>query len=109
MSLEMLRIACRMASEQARVRMGLRFLEVLPREAKLAHHSMQGADLEILRSPVWDSGALVRCWIVPFPVRPSTPTWEFLTAQTPQFPGNLTVDHGTATAYSNWIASASGD
>jgi plasmid stabilization system protein ParE len=61
------------------------------------------------RSPVWDSRALVRCRVVPLPVRPSTSTWEFLASQAPQFPGHLTVDHGTATAYSNRIASASGD
>ena len=39
--------------------MCLRFLEVLPREAKLTHRSMQCANLAILRSPVWDSCALV--------------------------------------------------
>src|SRR4030095_8995836 len=87
--------------------MCLRFLEVLPREAQLAHRSMQGAHLEILRSPVWDSRALVYCWGVPLPVGPSTPAWEFLASQASQFRGDLAVDHGTATAYSNWIASAS--
>jgi hypothetical protein len=89
--------------------MDLRFLKFLLRETKLANRSMQCANLKILRSPVWDSCALARCCVVPFPVRPSTPTWKFLAAQTPQIPGDLTVDHGTATAYSNWIASASGD
>ena len=88
--------------------MCLRFLEVLPREAKLAHRSMQCTNLEILRSPVWESCTLARCRVVPFSVGPSTSSWEFLAAQAPQFPSGLTVDHGTATAYSNWIASASG-
>ena len=78
--------------------MGLRFLEVLSREAQLAHRSMQGAHLEILRSPVWDGCALPHCRIVPLPMGPSAPTWEFLAAQAPQFPGHFTVDHGTATA-----------
>ena len=89
--------------------MGLRFLEVLPRKAKLANRSMQCANFKILRSPVWDGRALSHCWVIPLPVRPSTPTWEFLAAQASQFPRDLTADHGIATAYSNWIASASGD
>ena len=89
--------------------MDLRFLEFLPRETKLGNRSMQCTDLQILRSPVWKRCALPHCRVVPFSVRPSTPTWKFLATQTPQFPGDLTVDHGTATAYSNWIASASGD
>jgi hypothetical protein len=87
--------------------MCLRFFEVLPRKAELANRSMQCANFEVFRSPVWDSCALPYRWVVPLPVGPTTSTWEFVAAQAPQFPGHLTVDHGTATAYSNWIASDS--
>jgi hypothetical protein len=49
-----------MESKQARGEMCLRFLEVLPCQAKLIHHSMQCANLEILGP---QSGIVVPCLI----------------------------------------------
>src|SRR5215831_5570406 len=77
---------------------GLRLLEVMPGEAQLVHGRMQGPDFEILGAPVRNTRALPCVDLPPLAVRATAATGVFFTTEAAQFPRDLAVDHGTATA-----------
>jgi hypothetical protein len=77
---------------------GLRLLKVMPGEAQLIHGRMQRPDFEILCPPVRNTRTLRCPGIAPLPMGATAASGVFFTTEASQFPRDLAVDHGTATA-----------